>query len=204
MNLRNFTQANQDPQKPSGPCEVGGHPAHCFFDRSNPSLAWITVRFDMTPAAPLPGFAKGCTELDVDGTAVPVRVVQLKCKAEALQGSIDPALVEAVVTATAPPAVPADAAAERPPAGAADPPPPADGGDAVMAKVKAYQGAKAACTEAQQKLAAVRKAERRLQRELEDAAEEREELEAALPALEASAREIRQQLRDALDREEAA
>ena len=99
MELKNFRQANANSAKPAGPCELGGVPAHCFFDRSGVGLAWITIRASMEHGAPLPAALAGVRTLTVLGKSVPVSVVKLDCGAEALRGSVDPELVQAVLDA---------------------------------------------------------------------------------------------------------
>ena len=146
MQLANFTQSNQDPLRPAGPCEVGGRAAHCFFDRSDPDgAAMVTVRFDMTPRAPLPQFARDRTSLEIAGAQVPVRAAELECGAEALQGSLDPSLIEAVAGPAAPPDPPADSPAESLPAdlpAGASPPADGDDGDELVALSREHAAAK--------------------------------------------------------------
>ena len=115
MELKNFRQANENADKPAGPCELGGHPAHCFFDRSGVGLAWITIRASMDSGAPLPAALAGVRTLTVLGRGVPVSAVELKCGAGALRGSVDPELVQAILEAAPKPDAPAreaDAGAE--------------------------------------------------------------------------------------------
>lgn len=112
MELKNFRQENTNADKPAGPCELGGHPAHCFFDRSGVGLAWITIRASMDSGAPLPAALAGVRTLTVLGRGVPVSAVELKCGAGALRGSVDPELVQAVLDAAPKPDAPeADAGA---------------------------------------------------------------------------------------------
>ncbi|MYG04430.1 MAG: hypothetical protein F4173_19755, partial [Acidobacteriia bacterium] len=110
MRLENFSPSGQDPQRPSGPCLVGGRDAHAMFDRSKPGKASITVRFSKVPGDPLPEFARGREALVIAGSEVPVQAVNLECGAGALRGSLNPALVEAV----AGPAAPAGPAQDAP------------------------------------------------------------------------------------------
>ena len=112
MELKNFRQANANSAKPAGPCELGGVPAHCFFDRSGVGLAWITIRASMEHGAPLPAALAGVRTLTVLGKSVPVSVVKLDCGAQALRGSVDPELIQAVLDAAGKPGAPeADAGA---------------------------------------------------------------------------------------------
>ena len=120
MNLANFAPDGQDPQRPSGPCEVGGHPARATFDRSGPQ-AKLTVQFVANgEAVPLPPDAVDCEQLHVLGTAVPVRPVNLGDGTEALRGLIDSGLASRM--ASRPPAAASQAAPETPApeAGASD------------------------------------------------------------------------------------
>ena len=214
MHLKNFdfSQASQDPLRPSGPCEAGGHPAHCFFDRSGPGLAWVTLRFSMTPGALLPEFARGCEALVIAGAEVPVRQAKLKCGAGALQGSLDPALVEAVAGPVPDPASPGPDAVTAPAAGAGDPPPPSDPGlplpsdpapparaveDRTAAKLDAFRRAKAALAEAGESIAGARERAARLKREADAAASELAGLESSLKPLRAARADAAQALLDA-------
>ena len=207
MELTHFTPG-PDSQRPAGPCTLGGRAAFCAVDRSDPALAWVTLSFGTGPA-PLPEFALQVSEISVAGIPVPVQPVKLEDGSGALQGSVDPALAGDFlalppVSGEARPAPEAHAPeTPAPPAPANLAAGPADGDDAVFAKVEAYRAAKAAHAEGLARVAPLRKAERRLRRELEDAAEEREELEASLPALETAVADARRQLRETLDREEA-
>lgn len=204
MQLANFTQSNQDPQRPSGPCEVGGRAAHCFFDRSSPDgPAKVTVRFDMTPRAPLPEFARGREALVIAGTEVPVRAAEIEDGSEALQGSLDPALVDAVAGPVAPPdplAKPAPAPSDSDPgANAGDP----DAGDQLVMLSRQHAAAKRERQRHADRVKDLRSETADLRARLEAA---ETELAAAGDTAAAHAErcaELRQQVRDALDAEEA-
>lgn len=102
MTFGNFVpSAPADPQRPSGTCEVGGRPARVTFDRTHPQLAWITVVFG-PDGTPLPLFAKHVTDLAVEGADVPVTAGADDHGTGALLGSIDPALVDAVLADASP------------------------------------------------------------------------------------------------------
>ena len=135
MQFASFIQTNQDPARPSGNAELSGIPVRAFFDRSNPGEAWLTIRQDMAPGAQLPPRLRTVTAVAVAGAQVPVRAVQLKCGAGALQGSLDPALVEAVAGPVAQLASEAETEAAPEAESALDPaaapvsPAPREGGD---------------------------------------------------------------------------
>lgn len=216
MQLAKFTQSNQDPQRPSGPCEVGGVAAHCFFERSGPDgAARVAVRFDMSPRAPLPQFARDRAHLEIAGAQVPVRAVELECGAEALQGSLDPALVEAVAGPAAPPdpsgdlpvdppAAPEPPASKIPEAGASGAPQPeAPVANPVLAKARAWQDASSRATAGAEQIRVQRRLARSLRQQAAEAEEDLAELESGQPALQQAAACLRQELRDALDREES-
>lgn len=222
MKIANFSLADPDPLRPSGTCEAGGHPAHCFFDRSGPSLAWITLRFSMQEGAQLPGVAQGVTGLEIDGHPVPVRVAKLKCGAQALQGSIDPALVEAVAGPVPDPFGPGEPPADHPappeppehpadpPAGeggpSADPAPdspgPGDDDDQLVALSRQHAAAKRERKQHADRVKDLRSETADLRERLEAA-----EAELAIAGDTAAAHaercaELRQRVRDALDAEE--
>ena len=196
MQLNNFTQRNHDTLKPSGPCEVGGRTAHCCFDRSDPKQATIAVRFSMEPAAPLPAFARDRAQLTVAGTAVPVSVVTLGDRAEALGGPIDPALVEAVLGPSAAPSVPG--AGGPVPESLAGPTPAAN---PVTAKYEAWRAAQDALAEAGLSIRALTRTCRALRQQAAEAEEDLADAEASLPSLKAATADLGQQLQDAVNRE---
>lgn len=105
LELVNFTVQNDDPLRPSGTCEAGGHPARAELDRSGPR-ARLTVRFGAEGEQVLPPEALDGVSLLIAGTAVPAAAVNLDGGGEALRARIDPALADALVGGGAPPADP--------------------------------------------------------------------------------------------------
>ena len=106
LELVNFTVQNDDPQRPSGTCEAGGHPARAELDRSGPR-ARLTVRFGPDGEQVLPPEALDGVSLLIAGTAVPAAAVNLDGGGEALRARLDPALADALVGGgAAPPADP--------------------------------------------------------------------------------------------------
>lgn len=201
MNLTNFVQTNQDPQRPSGTCEAGGIPAHCFFDRSDPARAWVTLRFSMEAGAPLPPVAQNRTELVIAGTAVPVRAMTLKCGAGTLQGSLDPALVEAVAGPVSEAPAPEEKPAPGGPAPSAEDP---DADDKVIVLSKEHAAAKREQAQHAARVDTLESETADLRARLEAAEQELAGAGETAAALAERCAEARQRIRDALDAEEAA
>lgn len=214
MELANFTQSNQDAARPAGTAELGGIPVHAFLDRSNPAAAWITIRSSMAERAPLVPRLQSVTAISVAGHAVAVRAVGLQCGASALQGQLDPALVEALA---GPPADPNPNPAPAPPDPDPDPAPQpvpepvpepeADAGGTAPGSLVALSRQHDAAKAERAAHAA------RVQRLRSEAAELRGRLQAAERELAAAGdadaghaercAELRGQIRDLLDSEEA-
>lgn len=216
MQIVNFSQSNQDPALPSGPAELGGIPVHVFLDRSR-DPARITIRSSMADAAPLAPRLQSVTAISVAGTSVPVRVAPLKCGATALQGRLDPALVEALAgplpesagqpgldPAGGSPPNPNQEPAPRPeapaPGGTAPPAPGADPGspEALLAQ---YRSAKARLADAAPQSRAARERIAAAERELEAARGELAGIESGASAARTEAADLGARLREAVERE---
>ena len=117
MQLANFTLTGQDPARSSGPAELGGIPVHAIFDRTNPGRARLTIRSASTPSARLPERLRSVSAITVAGASVAVGCVELEDGADALCGRLDPALADLAVGLAATPA--SDAPASAAPASAA-------------------------------------------------------------------------------------
>ena len=220
MELKNFQQANANSEKPAGPCELGGHPAHCFFDRSGPHFAYLTLRADMEHGAPLPAALAGVRTLTVLGKSVPVSVVKLDCGAEALRGSVDPELVQAVLDADPGPRDPdpvpegdagadggrdeaQDQAQSKDQAGGPGPKPAsaAPAADPLIAKFEDYKRRKAEEAQTAERAVALKRAVRNAEQELKDLREDLASVEGLLAQQHAETVGVGRQLREILDRE---
>lgn len=191
MELASFTVQNDDPLRPSGACEVGGHPARAELDRSGPRVK-LTVRFGPEGTLPLPPDAIDCAELLIAGTAVPAAAVNLPGGGEALRARLGPELADALVGTEA-----------GPPAGARQDPPEAPDADPLVALSKRRAEA------VRQRDAHARRAES-LQTEAAGLRERLEAVEAELGGAGETAAahaercsEIAREIRDLLDAEEA-
>ena len=190
MQLHNFTIQDNRPDRTSGPCEVGGLAALAAFDRPTPDIAYVTVQ---PPAGPLPAEFAAARSLVVLDQTVPVSVVRLEDGSEALRGSIDPVLVDAVVGAA-----PSDAGGpgvDLVPEQAQDPGPApsalAPAGDPLLAACRKFQRRSEIESEARTRLVKRRRLVKRLGAELEEAAEDLAEDEAALALAESETLEAR-------------
>ena len=210
MQLVNFSQSNQDPALPSGTAELGGIPVHVFLDRSR-DPAWITIRSSMAEAAPLVPRLQSVTAISVAGTSVPVRVAPLKCGATALQGQLDPALVEALagplpesagqpgLDPAAPPPNPEPA--PRPEAPAPAPPAPGADPDSPEALLAQYRSAKARLADSAPQSRAARERIAAAERELKAAQEKLADIESGASAARTEAADLGARLREAVERE---
>ena len=192
MELANFTLQNQDPQRPSGTCEVGGHPARATFDRRNPAAAKLTVQFGDGEVTPLPPDAIDCAQIHIRGTAVPVQIVNLGDGTEALRGQIAPALADAVTGA----ATAASPAAPEPAA------PVPDVSDPLVALSRKRASAKRAADAHAARVKSLQSEAADLRARAEAAESELEAADAASAAHEERCAELLQQIRDLLDAEE--
>lgn len=191
MELRNFVLHDRGPERAAGECQVGGRAAHAIFDRLDRPQARLTVRFDMAPSAPLPAFARDRTKLTVAGTAVPVEVAVLDDGAEALRGPIDLALVETVAGDDAPGMNVAP--------GAPDP----DAADPLVTRSREHAAAKRERRQHAARVAGLRSETADLRAQLEAAEAELATAGETAAAHAERCAELLQQLRDALDAEEA-
>ena len=223
MKLENFRLRQSDPQRPSGTCEADGRPVFVFFDRSSPGPAWITVRADMEEGAPLPAALAGVRTLTIHGRSVAVQALQLECEAGALQGSIDPELVDAVLDSAPKPdagaADPGPGPAQRqgriegqaqsqdqaggpgPTPAAQTPPPGAALASPLIAKMDDFRRCKAQEAETEERAAALKRAVRNAEQELEDLREDHASVETLLKAQRAETVQTGRQIREILDRE---
>ena len=201
MELRNFVSTGQDPQRPSGTCEAGGIPASVFFDRSDPAVAEVTLRFSTEAGAPLPPVARNRTELLIAGTAVPIREVHLEDGSGALRGALDPAAVEAFTGPVSGPAArPADG---NGPQGApeSEPGPRAEAAP-LVALARRHAEAKRERAAFADRIEALRKSAAGLRAQLEAAEGELATASETADGHADRCADLLQQLRDALDAEE--
>lgn len=206
MELTDFRQTNSSSMKLAGPCLLGGRELACEFDRSAGTFAFVTLR--AAEGGRLPPAVAGVRTLTVLGNTVPVSTIQLENGSDALRGSIDPGLVQAVLQA-APEAEAPEAEAAAPegapagPAPGAAPAAPAalTGVGALIAKLRELEPVEAEIRTATKRVLRLERSERNLAEELEEVRGDLKEARTEVAELQKRLAGVGPQIREIMDRD---